>query len=168
MTVPQPEAASWPEDFTAHRGGHGCPMCTNDWGADDIGWGLLVHCGEVAQSYLWRSGQVRGYAVVIFTARHVAEPTEMSQEEAAAFWRDALVVGRAIEEYYQPLKMNYQLLGNAIPHAHFHVTPRREAPFDPAPGGPLPFAVLDHGRQDEALLRRDAEALRQLLEGATG
>ncbi|MFI5752393.1 HIT family protein [Streptomyces sp. NPDC051644] len=166
MTAPQP-AASWSEHFPAHRAGHGCPMCTNDWQADDIGWGLLLHRGEVAHSYLWRSGQVRGYAVVIFTARHVAEPTEMSEREAAAFWRDALAVGRTIEDHYQPvLKMNYLLLGNAIPHAHWHLVPRREATQDPAPGGPMPFALLDHGRQDEALLQRDAAALRRLLRGA--
>ncbi|MFF1839151.1 HIT family protein [Streptomyces sp. NPDC058231] len=121
----------------------------------------------MAQSYLWRSGQVRGYAVVIFTARHVAEPTEMSEREATAFWRDARAVGRTIEEHYQPvLKMNYLLLGNAIPHAHWHLVPSREATKDPAPGGPVPFALLDHGRQDEALLQRDAAALRRLLRGA--
>ncbi|MFF1916915.1 hypothetical protein ACFVYE_36255 [Streptomyces sp. NPDC058239] len=55
MTVPQPTAASWPDHFTAYRAGHSCPMCTNDWQADDIGWGLLLHRGEVAQSYPWRS-----------------------------------------------------------------------------------------------------------------
>lgn len=51
-------------------------MCGNDWTADDIGWGILLHRGEVSQSYLWRSGQVRGYSITIVTARHVAEPTE--------------------------------------------------------------------------------------------
>ncbi|MEU7082143.1 MULTISPECIES: hypothetical protein [Streptomyces] len=35
-------------------------MCTNDFTADDIGWGLLVRRGEVSNAYLWRSGQVRG------------------------------------------------------------------------------------------------------------
>ncbi|MFG3589453.1 hypothetical protein [Streptomyces sp. NPDC047990] len=37
-------------------------MCASDWTADDIGWGLLLHRGEVSQSYLWRSGQVRDYS----------------------------------------------------------------------------------------------------------
>ncbi|MFD4943579.1 HIT family protein [Streptomyces sp. NPDC058409] len=119
----------------------------------------------MSQSYLWRSGQIRGYAIVIFTARHIAEPTELSDEEAAAFWRDTLNLGRALEQHYQPVKMNYLLLGNVIPHAHWHLVPRREATQDPAPGGPVPFALLDHGRQDEALLQSDATALRRMLEG---
>ncbi|RNG37379.1 HIT domain-containing protein [Streptomyces botrytidirepellens] len=140
-------------------------MCGNDWRSDDIGWGVLLHRGEVSQTYLWRSGQVRGYVVVIFTARHVAEPTELSAEEAAAFWRDVLTAGRALEQHYELVKMNYLLLGNVIPHAHWHLVPRREAAQDPAPGGPVPFALLDHRRQDEAVLQRDAAALRRILEG---
>ncbi|MFV5994905.1 HIT domain-containing protein [Streptomyces sp. NPDC056231] len=73
-------------------------------------------------------------------------------------------MGRALEQHYQPVKMNYLLLGNVIPHAHWHLVPRREATQDPAPGGPVPFALLDHGR-DEALLQSDATALRRMLEG---
>ncbi|MBV9023608.1 MAG: HIT domain-containing protein [Streptomycetaceae bacterium] len=138
-------------------------MCTNDFTADDIGWGLLVNKGRFTNAYLWRSGQVRGYLVVIFTVRHVAEPTEMSPKEAAGFWREAVAAGRAVERLFRPVKVNYQLLGNAVPHAHFHLTPRYDAENDPAPGGPLPFAVLDHGRQDEDQLRTDAAALRGLL-----
>nr|WP_024126789.1 HIT domain-containing protein [Streptomyces sp. F2]AHE39526.1 Histidine triad (HIT) protein [Streptomyces sp. F2] len=158
-----PVGSAWPADFTAHRIGAGCPMCRNDFDADDIGWGLLVRRGEVSNAYLWRSGQVRGYAVVIYTGRHVAEPTELDEGEAAAFWRDVLALGRAVEALYEPLKMNYLLLGNQIPHAHWHCVPRREAGTDPAPGGPLPFDVLDRGRQDEEQLQADARALRRLL-----
>ncbi|MER5615400.1 HIT domain-containing protein [Streptomyces sp. NPDC002215] len=165
--VPAPSGA-WPENFTGHRRGTNCPMCANDSAADDIGWGLLVRRGEVSNAYLWRSGQVRGYAVVIYAGRHVAEPTELDEREAAAFWCDVLALGRAVEALYEPLKMNYLLLGNQIPHAHWHCVPRREAGTDPAPGGPLPFEVLDLGRQDEEQVQADARALRQLLADAGG
>lgn len=165
MALPQPSMGSWPEQFLEHRAGRDCPMCGNDWYADHIGWGILPHRGKVSQSCLWRSGQVRGYIVVVFTARHVAEPTELSDEEAASFWRDALTLGRALEQHYALVKLNHLLLGNAIPHAYWHLVPRREAAQDPAPGGPVPFTLLDHGRQDEALLQRDAAALRRILAG---
>ncbi|MFE1190040.1 HIT family protein [[Kitasatospora] papulosa] len=163
--TPAPTGA-WPENFTDHRYGTNCPMCTNDFTADDIGWGLLVRRGEASNAYLWRSGQVRGYAVVIYTGRHVAEPTELEEGEAAAFWRDVLALGRAVEALYEPLKMNYLLLGNQIPHAHWHCVPRREVGTDAAPGGPLPFEVLYLDRQDEEQLQADARALRQLLNPA--
>ena len=158
-----PKSAAWPENFAEHKAGVGCPMCGNDFTTEDIGWGLLVSKGRFSNAYLWRSGQVRGYLVAIFTVRHVAEPTEMSPEEAAGFWREAVAAGRAVEQLLRPVKMNYQLLGNAVPHAHFHITPRYAATGDPAPGGPLPFAALDYGRQDEGRLRADAIALRDLL-----
>lgn len=131
--------------------------------ADDIGWGLLPHRGEVSQSYLWRSGHVRGYSITIVTARNVAEPAELTCDEAAAFWHDALALGRALEAHHQPLKVNYLLLGNAIAHAHQHVVPRSKADSDPAPGGPLTFDVLDFGRQDKDRLRAHARAVRRLL-----
>ncbi|MEH0407403.1 hypothetical protein ACFY7V_33835 [[Kitasatospora] papulosa] len=60
---PRPAPAlsgAWPGNFTDHRYDTDCPMCTNDFTADDIGWGLLVRRGEVSNAYLWRSGQVRG------------------------------------------------------------------------------------------------------------
>ncbi|GHB81997.1 hypothetical protein GCM10010306_090560 [Streptomyces umbrinus] len=75
-------------------------------------------------------------------------------------------LGRAVEALYEPLKMNYLLLGNQIPHAHWPCAPRRQAGTDPAPGGPLPFMALDPGRQDKEQLQADAQALRQLMNPA--
>ena len=87
----------------------------------------------------------------------------MSPQVAAGFWREAIAAGDAVEQLFRPLKMNYQLLGNAVPHTHFHITLRYATADDPAPGGPLPIAVLDHGHQDEDRLRADATALRDPL-----
>lgn len=72
-------AGAWPEHFTSHRRGSDCPMYANDFAADDFGWGLLVRRGEVSNAYLWRSGRVHGYAVVISTGPHVAEPAERDE-----------------------------------------------------------------------------------------
>lgn len=158
--------ARWPVEFRNHMAGEACPMCGNDFDAADIGWGLLVRKGAVSNAYLWRSGIIRGYVVAVFTARHVAEPTQMTPQEADAFWRETLEAGRAVERFYHPLKLNCQLLGNSIPHAHFHILPRRGDDEDPAAGEPVPFAVLDPPlRQDESILQDDARGLRALLGG---
>ncbi|MGZ9928320.1 HIT family protein [Streptomyces sp. NC-S4] len=141
----------------------GGPTCGNNFDTEDIGRGLLPRRGEVANAYLWRSGQVRGHCVLIHRCGHVAEPAQLPEPEAAAFWRDALTLGHAIEALYQPLKINYLTLGNKIPQLHSHVFARRTAEADPVPGGPLPFAALDEGRQDEQQLQRDATRLRLLL-----
>ncbi|MFF1819285.1 hypothetical protein ACFVWG_18440 [Kribbella sp. NPDC058245] len=39
--------------------------------------------------------------------------------------------------YYEPLKMNYETLGNSSPHLHAHLVPRYVE--DPRPGQPFPL-----------------------------
>ena len=34
------------------------------------------------------------------------------------------LLARAIEEAFRPRKMNYELLGNQVPHLHWHLFPR--------------------------------------------
>jgi diadenosine tetraphosphate (Ap4A) HIT family hydrolase len=103
--------------------------------------------------------QDRRYTVVIWRGRHVAEPTELEPDEATAYWLEVLRVGRALEEHLQPVKLNYDVLGNSLPHLHTHVIPRYAE--DPRPGWPFPFPEGDPPPHPE--LRRDAEILRALL-----
>jgi diadenosine tetraphosphate (Ap4A) HIT family hydrolase len=99
--------------------------------------------------------------VVVWRGRHVAEPTELEADEATAYWLEVIRVGGALEEALEPVKMNYDLLGNSLPHLHTHVIPRYAD--DPRPGWPFPFPEGDPGEIDEASFRRDVEALRVLL-----
>lgn len=61
--------------------------------------------------------------------------------------------------HFHPLKINYQTLGNRVPHLHTHVTPRYRD--DPAPGAPLPDGP--NVPRPEREWRADAEALRLRL-----
>ena len=88
----------------------------------------------------------------------MAEPTELSREEAAQYWLELLEAGRRIERCLQPVKLNYDILGNSLPHLHTHVMPRYAD--DPKPGWPFPFPEDDPGPRDEAEFRRDLELLR--------
>jgi len=56
------------------------------------------------------------------------------------------------------VKLNYETLGNALPHLHTHVMPRYAD--DPKPGWPFPHPEGERGVQDEELFRGDVEALR--------
>lgn len=69
--------------------------------------------------------------------RHVADFTSLTAAEAAAYWSDVHAVARMIENVFAPCHMNYQLLGNLVPHLHVHLVPRYID--DPAPGRPLPW-----------------------------
>ena len=65
--------------------------------------------------------------------------------------------------HYQPLKMNYQTLGNTVPHLHTHLIPRFAE--DPAPGHPFPLRPPNGAetRISRDALTADADALRRLL-----
>ena len=133
----------WPEEFYALKRGEGCTMCEQGR-PEETEYGARFFAGEVSDAYLQKVGIQRGYSVVVWRGRHVAEPTELDPSEAAAYWHELLRAGRAIEEHFQPVKMNYDLLGNSLPHLHTHVIPRYAD--DPKPGWPFPFPEEDPRR----------------------
>jgi diadenosine tetraphosphate (Ap4A) HIT family hydrolase len=102
---------------------------------------------------------------VIWRGRHVSDPTELGADEARTYFDEVLRVGRAIERTFQPIKMNFEMLGNSLPHLHTHVVPRYLD--DGEPGHPPHFMRTD--RKDEPKIpedeyARDVAALRLLLE----
>lgn len=129
---------------------------------DETPWGARIAAGRVSDAYLQRADIQRGYTVVIWRGRHVAEPTELSADEAAAYWLEVVHVARALETHLDPVKTNYNVLGNSLPHLHTHVIPRYAD--DPKPGWPFPFPEAERAPIDDDAFRRDVEALRALLE----
>jgi diadenosine tetraphosphate (Ap4A) HIT family hydrolase len=150
----------WPEQFYAWRRGDGCPMCA-EGRPDELRYGARIFAGRVSDAYLQRAGVQRGYTVVIWRGRHVAEPTELTQDEAARYWLEVVRVAWALEKHLEPVKMNYNVLGNSLPHLHTHVLPRYAD--DPKPGWPFPFPEDDAPPLDEDEFRADVDALRALL-----
>lgn len=133
---------------------------------DDNGFGVRVFAGMCSDAYLQRAdvGQP-GYTIVIWRGRHVADPTELTTDEAAAYFDEVLRVARAIETHYRPIKMNLEMLGNSLPHLHTHVVPRYLD--DGSAGSPPLFmrqAASEHGTRPEAEIRQEAEALRRQLQ----
>ena len=127
---------------------------------DETPLGARILAGSVSDAYLQRADIQRGYTVVVWRGRHVAEPTELDPDEAAAYWAELLHVGRALEAHLSPVKMNYNLLGNSLPHLHTHVVPRYAD--DPRPGWPFPFPEEEQPPLPEDEFRRDVAALRAL------
>lgn len=121
---------TWPEDWDSRKRGEGCWFCGSQFGEP-------FHVGVVGNAHLERHSVARGHTIVVFRDRHVADFTSLSASEAASYWCDVQTVARMIERVYAPCHMNYQLLGNSVPHLHVHVVPRYLD--DPAPGRPLPF-----------------------------
>jgi diadenosine tetraphosphate (Ap4A) HIT family hydrolase len=154
--------ATWPPDWPARISGSNCEMCESER-TDEDQYGVRIHATQHTDAVLQRAAIQRGYTLVIWRGRHVVEPFQLTDDEAAAYWRDVLTVARALAAFYQPLKMNYETLGNTVPHLHTHLLPRFVD--DPAPGRPFPLSPQDGSETstDPAALAADADALRALL-----
>jgi predicted kinase/diadenosine tetraphosphate (Ap4A) HIT family hydrolase len=165
-TVQRAMKRDWPADWSERVRGKDCAVCA-DGRAEVAGGSSRVFAGRVSDAYLVRNdvGQ-RGYCVVVWRGRHVADPTELSPDEASAYFEEVLRVARAVERHVTPIKMNLEMLGNSLPHLHTHVIPRHLD--DGEPGHPAHFMRADF--QDdlkipEQAYARDLAALRELLRG---
>jgi diadenosine tetraphosphate (Ap4A) HIT family hydrolase len=153
--------SEWPENWADLVGGIGCAMCQQGRPESDA-YGVRIHEGRYSDAYLQRADVQRGYTVVIWRGRHVTEPTELSEAEAAGYWAEVLTVARALIAMYQPLKMNYETLGNSLPHLHTHLIPRFTD--DPRPGHPFPLTgTAPRGEIPEARLLAEVADLHDRL-----
>lgn len=123
----------------ARVAGEGCPICTSLGTGDSPNW-VHVATGTVTEVHLERHSKIPGYCIVAWRGRHVAEPADLTPKEAARYWDETVAVGRAVADCFQPMKVNYLILGNTVPHLHTHVVPRHR--HDPAAGGPIPWDEL--------------------------
>jgi diadenosine tetraphosphate (Ap4A) HIT family hydrolase len=151
----------WADSFYAMKRGDGCPFCA-EADREDTGGGRRFLRGEVADAYLQRTDVQPGHTIVVWRLRHVTEPTELSPAEAAAYNADVLAAARLLERHFEPIKTNYQTLGNAVPHLHTHIILRYED--DPRPGRPLPWPD-DPGVLAEDDFQATVNALRALAGG---
>jgi RimJ/RimL family protein N-acetyltransferase/diadenosine tetraphosphate (Ap4A) HIT family hydrolase len=135
--------------------GEGCPLCallTTRLELD--AHGLSLRRSQASLVRLAREG-TRGTCTVI-ASRHVIEPFELPPAEATAFFQDVQAVARSVWMLWQPVKFNYRITGNRIPHLHCEIEPRYR---DEA------AADARTPADESAFLQLGAE-LRRALEGA--
>ena len=165
MTDTPGVSRTWPADWERRYRGDGCPMCTQGR-PDENEFGIRVYRSDTSDGYLQKAdvGQ-RGYCLVIWRGRHVADVTQLGDSEVGSYWDDVIRVARAVELHYTPAKLNLMTLGNELPHLHTHVVPRYLD--DSEPGRPPRFMRADGERMALPIeqVRRDAEKLRGLMEG---
>ena len=91
----------------------------------------------------------RGYTVVI-ARTHATELYHLADTELTQYLADMVRVARALDGALHPRKMNYECLGNAVAHLHWHLVPRYAD--DPNPKRP----AWEHAHQPPPV--SDAEA----------
>src|SRR6059058_682186 len=96
--------------------GENCPACAEVRGTGrDNSEGYFVTDLAVSRLRLQREQHVPGWCVLLLR-RHVREPHELPETERIAFFEDMVRVGRALEQVFAALKINYSILGNNVPH----------------------------------------------------
>ena len=122
--------------------GDGCALCAELSQADRINpFGFPVADLAFSRLRLAANQAARGYCVLI-CRRHIREPFELVPEEQLRYWQDLMRVGRVVQAVFDPIKVNFQMLGNLVPHLHTHIVPRYYG--DPAPGRPLDPGYATH------------------------
>jgi len=76
----------------------------------------------------------RGYALLLHK-EHKTELHELEHIEKMAFLEEMSIVAEAVYKAFKPEKLNYELLGNGMPHMHWHIFPRHAD--DLRPIGPV-------------------------------
>lgn len=76
----------------------------------------------------------RGYSFVTLK-RHAEELYDLTDKARRSFLEDMSKIAKALAKTFTPDKMNYELLGNGMPHLHWHLVPRYKA--DPMWGRPI-------------------------------
>ena len=116
------------EEWEGRYDGSKCPICLEGEPKDVI--------AELQFSWVSApsNAPLPGY-VSVCAKEHVSEPFQLTPAERAAFWEEVTGVAKVVASLFDPIKMNYEIHGNTIPHLHVHLFPRY--PNDPFVGGPI-------------------------------
>jgi len=107
-----------------------CRACRGEWPGVDA---FIADCGPTT-AYLHEDQFFPGWTVLVLK-RHVTELYDLERDERGALMDAVSEVARAVAAIYDAEKMNYALLGNQMPHIHWHLIPRRAD--DPVPREPV-------------------------------
>jgi diadenosine tetraphosphate (Ap4A) HIT family hydrolase len=127
-----------------------CPFCRKLSAPGELPAHELVWEFEHSVALLGPWQAYRGYCLLV-SRKHATELSGLPPEERRAFLEEMCLLARAIEEAFRPRKLNYELLGNHVPHLHWHLFPRYAD--DPEHLKPV-WLALDRADRDEAERRR--------------
>jgi diadenosine tetraphosphate (Ap4A) HIT family hydrolase len=107
-----------------------CTVCRGTW----PGRALVIGDLGLSMAYLNEDQYFPGWTVLVFK-RHATELFHLAPTERIQLMEEVSRLAKVLAETFTAAKMNYELLGNQIPHIHWHVIPR--LPRDPSPLQPI-------------------------------
>jgi len=104
-----------------------CKICEKAWPPQDHFIGDL----GLTKAYLFEDQFFSGWTVLILQD-HRTELFQLTRGERTELIDDVSRVGEAMTKIFDVRKINSELLGNQVPHIHWHVIPRLRTDPDPA------------------------------------
>ena len=104
--------------------------CRRTWPREDH---FIADLG-LSKAYLHDDQFFPGWTIVVFQ-RHATELFQLAPTERFQLMEEVSRVAKTVAEIYRAQKINYELLGNQLPHIHWHIIPRLAN--DPAPLEPV-------------------------------
>jgi diadenosine tetraphosphate (Ap4A) HIT family hydrolase len=125
-----------------------CPFCEKlarlaDLQADELVW-QFPH--SIALLGPWQC--YHGYCILV-ARRHATEMHQLPDADRRGYFDDLCRLAAAVEQAFRPRKLNCELLGNQVPHLHWHLFPR----YDSDPNH-LQAVWLDIARADADRVER--------------
>jgi diadenosine tetraphosphate (Ap4A) HIT family hydrolase len=136
----------------------GCRACDGQWPPAAL---RIADCG-LSVAYLNEDQFFPGWTVLVLK-RHATELWQLTAAERAALIEEVARVARALGTAVEAVKLNYELLGNQLPHIHWHLIPRRAD--DPAPLAPAWTVAHEARRLDAAATDARIALIRRHLGG---
>ncbi len=103
-----------------------CPLCATARAPGPDHLASLDECEIV----LGENQGCRGWCVAILRD-HAEHMDDLSPQRQSRVWGDVARVARAIRRVFPaagegggPVRLNYECLGNVVPHIHWHIVPR--------------------------------------------
>ncbi len=127
-----------------------CPFCRKLSALDSLPAHELIWQFPHSVVLLGPWQYYHGYCIVV-ARTHVTELFQLPDHERIGYFNEMCLVAKAIEQAFHPRKLNYELLGNQVPHLHWHLFPRYD--HDPDVTKPI-WLALDRAERDETERRR--------------
>jgi diadenosine tetraphosphate (Ap4A) HIT family hydrolase len=101
-----------------------CPFCDKlnrprELPADELVW-QFPHSVALLGPWQYHTG-----CCILVSRAHCTELHHLPKSVRTPFLDEMVTLTQAIDKTFKPRKMNCELLGNQVPHLHWHLFPRR-------------------------------------------
>jgi ATP adenylyltransferase len=78
---------------------------------------------DSSSAFVYPDQSYPGRVVVIFKD-HAEDVLDLAPSDSSQLYAEMLALAKSVRTVIRPVRLNYALLGNRIPHVHWHIIPR--------------------------------------------